>query len=82
MDENKMIRPMDFVRLTNIDELNVIKDTKNHIGLATMPRSVRLATMPRLARLATAPRLVRPATVPRLTALAKTVSSCAQVLTQ
>lgn len=33
MDENKMIRPMDFVRLTNIDELNVIKDTKNHIGL-------------------------------------------------
>lgn len=30
MDENKMIRPMDFVRLTNIDELNVIKDTKNH----------------------------------------------------
>lgn len=28
MDENKMIRPMDFVRLTNIDELNVIKDTK------------------------------------------------------
>ena len=27
MDENKMIRPMDFVRLTNIDELNVIKDT-------------------------------------------------------
>ena len=35
-------------------------------------RSVRLATMPRSARLAT---------VPRLTALAKTVSSCAQVLT-
>ena len=33
MDENKVIRPMDFVRLTNIDELNVIKDTKNHIGL-------------------------------------------------
>ena len=33
MDENKMIRPMDFVRLTNIDESNVIKDTKNHIGL-------------------------------------------------
>lgn len=33
MDENKMIRPMDFVRLTDIDELNVIKDTKNHIGL-------------------------------------------------
>lgn len=30
MDENKMIRPMDFVRLTNIDESNVIKDTKNH----------------------------------------------------
>lgn len=28
MDENKMIRPMDFVRLTNIDESNVIKDTK------------------------------------------------------
>ncbi len=28
MDENKVIRPMDFVRLTNIDELNVIKDTK------------------------------------------------------
>lgn len=34
MDENKVIRPMDFVRLTNIDESNVIKDTKNHIGLA------------------------------------------------
>lgn len=33
MDENKVIRPMDFVQLTNIDELNVIKDTKNHIGL-------------------------------------------------
>lgn len=33
MDENKVIRPMDFVRLTNIDESNVIKDTKNHIGL-------------------------------------------------
>lgn len=33
MDEDKVIRPMDFVRLTNIDELNVIKDTKNHIGL-------------------------------------------------
>ena len=33
MDENKVIRPMDFVRLTNIDELNLIKDTKNHIGL-------------------------------------------------
>ena len=33
MDENKVIRPMDFDRLTNIDELNVIKDTKNHIGL-------------------------------------------------
>lgn len=29
MDEDKVIRPMDFVRLTNIDELNVIKDTKN-----------------------------------------------------
>lgn len=28
MDENKVIRPMDFVRLTNIDELNVIKGTK------------------------------------------------------
>lgn len=28
MDENKVIRPMDFVRLTNIDESNVIKDTK------------------------------------------------------
>ena len=28
MDEDKVIRPMDFVRLTNIDELNVIKDTK------------------------------------------------------
>lgn len=28
-----MIRSMDFVRLTNIDESNVIKDTKNHIGL-------------------------------------------------
>lgn len=27
MDENKVIRPMDFVRLTNIDELNVIKGT-------------------------------------------------------
>lgn len=26
MDENKMIRPMDFVRLTNIDELNVMSD--------------------------------------------------------
>lgn len=62
MDENKVIRP-----------LNVIKDTKNHIGLATEPRLVRLATEPRL---------VRPATVPRLTALAKTVSSCARVLTQ
>lgn len=33
MDEDKVIRPMDFVRLTNIDESNVIKDTKNHIGL-------------------------------------------------
>lgn len=33
MDENKVIRPMDFVRLTNIDELNVIKDTKNHISM-------------------------------------------------
>ena len=32
MDENKMIRPMDFVRLTNIDELNVIKDTKTIYG--------------------------------------------------
>lgn len=51
------------------------------VRLATMPRLARLATEPRLARLATAPRLVRPATVPRLTALAKTVSSCAQVLT-
>jgi hypothetical protein len=30
MDEDKVIRPMDFVRLTNIDESNVIKDTKNH----------------------------------------------------
>ena len=49
---------------------------------ATMPRLVRLATEPRSARLATVPRLVRPATVPRLTALAKTVSLCAQVLTQ
>lgn len=28
MDEDKVIRPMDFVRLTNIDESNVIKDTK------------------------------------------------------
>lgn len=41
MDENKMIRPMDFVRLTNIDELNVIKDTKNHIGLIMKMRYVR-----------------------------------------
>ena len=36
----------------------------------------------KMVRPATVPRLVRPATVPRLTALAKTVSSCAQVLTQ
>lgn len=36
----------------------------------------------KIGRPATVPRLVRPATVPRLTALAKTVSSCAQVLTQ
>lgn len=41
MDENKVIRPMDFVRLTNIDELNVIKDTKNHIGLIMKMRYVR-----------------------------------------
>lgn len=41
MDENKVIRPMDFVRLTNIDELNVIKDTKNHIGLMMKMRYVR-----------------------------------------
>lgn len=40
MDENKVIRPMDFVRLTNIDELNVIKDTKNHIGLVKEVRRV------------------------------------------
>lgn len=33
MDEDKVIRPMDFVRLTNIDKSNVIKDIKNHIGL-------------------------------------------------
>lgn len=33
MDEDKVIRPMDFVRLTSIDKSNVIKDTKNHIGL-------------------------------------------------
>lgn len=39
-------------------------------------------TAPRLVRPATVPRLARPATMPRLTALAKTVSSCAQVLTQ
>lgn len=32
MDEDKAIRPMDFVRLANIDGSNVIKDTKNHIG--------------------------------------------------
>ena len=41
MDENKVIRPMDFVRLTNIDELNVIKDTKNHIGLVKIAFEVR-----------------------------------------
>ena len=29
MDEDKVIRPMDFVRLTNIDESNVIKDPEN-----------------------------------------------------
>lgn len=33
MDEDKVIRPMDFIRLTSIDKSNVIKDTKNHIGL-------------------------------------------------
>lgn len=33
MDENKVIRPMDFVRLTSINKSNVIKDTENHIGL-------------------------------------------------
>jgi hypothetical protein len=33
MDENKVIRPMDFIRLTSIDESKVIKDTENHIGL-------------------------------------------------
>lgn len=26
MDEDKVIRPMDFVRLTSIDKSNVIKD--------------------------------------------------------
>lgn len=63
-----------------------IKDNSSGNGArlvrpATVPRLVRLATMPRLVRPATVPRLVRPATVPRLTALAKAVSSCAQVLT-
>lgn len=33
MEESKVIRPMDFVRLVNVKELNVIKDTGNHIGL-------------------------------------------------
>lgn len=33
MDEDKVIRPMDFVRLTSIDKSKVIKDTENHIGL-------------------------------------------------
>lgn len=67
MDENKMIRPMDFVRLTNIDELNVIKDTKNHIGLVKeVSRDGSMSVI----------------WIPRLTALAKTVSLCAQVLTQ
>ena len=29
MDEDKVIRPMDFVRLTSIDKSKVIKDTEN-----------------------------------------------------
>lgn len=33
MDEDKVIRPMDFVRLTSIDKSKVIKDTENHIGI-------------------------------------------------
>lgn len=33
MDEDKVIRLMDFVRLTSIDKSKVIKDTENHIGL-------------------------------------------------
>lgn len=45
MDEDKVIRPMDFVRLTNIDESNVIKDTKNHIGLVKeVSRDGRMST--------------------------------------
>lgn len=32
MDEDKVIRPMDFVRLTSIDKSKVIKDAENHIG--------------------------------------------------
>lgn len=49
MDENKVIRPMDFVRLTNIDESNVIKDTKNHIGLVKV--FIRIMTQTLLAEL-------------------------------
>lgn len=35
MDENKMIRPMDFVRLTNIDELKWCSNQA--IGRNSMP---------------------------------------------
>lgn len=33
MDEDKVIQPMDFVRLTSIDKSKVIKNTENHIGI-------------------------------------------------
>lgn len=33
MEELKVIRPMDFVRLTRVNEMDVIRDTRSHIGM-------------------------------------------------
>lgn len=33
MEESRVIRPMDFVRLVHVDDMNATSDAKEHIGL-------------------------------------------------